>query len=159
MADVVVLASRDRALPQGSVVSVSLQDLQEMQNRMRANIDQGMADLQARQGQDGLPPVPAQNLGTSDAPFAGAVQPDANAASELSQVAQEANASGQSELSQQPQAAAAPSGGSIALGMSGDQVHSILGAPRESANIGPKRIEVYQDFKVTYMNGSVTNIQ
>jgi len=160
-ADVKVLASRDPAVPVGSMVSVSLQDLQEMQNRMRANIDQGLGDLQAQQGQGGLPPMPAQNLGTSDAPFASAVQPDANAAGELSQVAQDANASGQSVLNQgqAAQAPPPPTGGSIALGMTSDQVHTILGSPKETANLGAKRIEVYQDFKVTYMNGTVTNIQ
>jgi hypothetical protein len=156
-ADVVVLASRDPNVPQGSVVSVSLQDLQEMQNRMRANIDAGLGDLQAHQGQGGLPPVPPQTLGTSDAPFAGAVQPDAGAAGELSQVAQDANASSQGVLNQGAQPPAPTQ--SIALGMSMDQVHSILGYPKETANIGSRRIEVYQDFKVTFNNGSVSNIQ
>jgi len=156
-ADVQVMASRDRDVPRGSTVSVSLQDLQEMQNRMRAKIDQGLGDLQAHQGQDGLPPLPPQSLGSSDAAYASGVQPDANAAGELSQVAQEANNSGQSVLSQSPQPAAA--GGGISLGMSQAQVRAILGTPRQTANIGAKTIEVYQDFKVTYLNGSVTDIQ
>ncbi|MDR3672977.1 MAG: hypothetical protein P4L36_19185 [Holophaga sp.] len=156
-ADVTVLASRDPRVPNGSVVSVNLQDLQEMQNRMRANIDQGLGDLQAHQGQGGLPPLPAQNLGTSDAPYASAMQPDTNAAGELSQVAQDANASGQSVLNQgaQPQAPTR----SIALGMSMAEVHSILGNPKETANLGSRRIEVYQDFKITFSNGTVSNIQ
>ena len=43
-ADVLVMASRDPGVPKGSMVSVSLQDLQEMQNHMRASIDQGLGD-------------------------------------------------------------------------------------------------------------------
>jgi hypothetical protein len=163
-ANVVVLASRDMDVPRGSTVSVSLLDLQEMQNRMRANIDQGLGDLQTHQGQDGLPPLPPQTMGASDAAYASAVQPDANAAGELSQVAQEANASGQSVLSQNPQpdpgqAPQPAPGQSISLGMSQAQVRAILGNPKQTANLGAKRIEIYQDFKVTYINGSVTDIQ
>jgi len=157
-ADVVVLSSRDPAVPNGSTVSVSLQDLQEMQNHMRASIDQGLGDLQSRQGQDGLPPLPAQAAGTSDAPFANAIQPDPNAAGELSQVAQDANSSGQSVLSQAVQAPPAPAQ-TVSLGMSADQVHGILGSPKETAIIGNKRIEVFQDFKVTFFNGRVSDIQ
>jgi hypothetical protein len=158
-ADVLVLASRDRNVPKGSVVSVSLVDLQEMQNHMRAAIDQGLGDLQSRQGQDGLPALPPQSLGSSDAPFASAVQPDANAAGELSQVAQDANSAGQSVLGQAPQAAAPASGQNLSLGMSQAEVHALLGNPRETANVGIKQIEVYPNFKVTYTNGSVTDIQ
>jgi hypothetical protein len=40
-----------------------------------------------------------------------------------------------------------------------DEVHSILGAPRQSASMGAKLIEVYPNFKVTYVNGQVTDIQ
>ena len=154
-ADVLVLASRDRDVPKGSTVSVSLQDLQEMQNRMRANIDQGLGDMQSRQGQDGLPELPPQVLG-SDPAYASGLEPDLFAAEELSQVAQEADQSGQGELSEPAQGDAARS---ISLGMSPAEVRAILGTPRRTAIIGARRIEVYQDFKVTYRNGSVTDIQ
>jgi hypothetical protein len=50
-------------------------------------------------------------------------------------------------------------GQSISLGMSQAQVRAILGNPKQTANLGAKRIEIYQDFKVTYINGSVTDIQ
>ena len=159
-ADVVVLASRDPAVPRGSVVSVSLQDLQEMQNRMRASIDQGLGDLQNRQGQDGLPALPPQSLGTADAPFAAAVQADPNAAGELSQVAQDANSSGQGVISQADQAPPPPAPvQAVNLGMSMEEVHRILGNPKETAIIGTRRIEVFQDFKITFFNGRVSNIQ
>ena len=41
-----------------STVTVQLTDLQEMQNSMRETIDQGLQDLQAKQGKGGLPPAP-----------------------------------------------------------------------------------------------------
>jgi hypothetical protein len=159
-ADVVVMASRDPAVPRGSTVSVSLQDLQDMQNRMRASIDQGLGDLQTRQGQDGLPALPPQSMGTADAPFAAAVQADPNAAGELSQVAQDANSSGQSVISQAAQAPPAPAPAqAVNVGMSMDEVHRILGNPKETAIIGTKRIEVFPDFKITFYNGRVSDIQ
>jgi hypothetical protein len=157
------------------VVSVSLQDLQEMQNHMQATIDQGLGTLQTQQGQGGLPPVPAQNLGASNAPYAASIQPDPNAAAELAQVAQDASQSGQAVLNQAPAAppptppppgppprpSAPPTAPtrSLTLGMGVDEVHSILGAPRQSASMGAKLIEVYPNFKVTYVNGQVTDIQ
>jgi hypothetical protein len=142
------------------VVSVSLQDLQEMQNRMRGNIDRGLGDLQANQGQGGLPPVPPANLGATDAPYAQGLAPEPGAANELNQVASEANASGQTVLSQANQAPPPPqSGRSVTLGMSEQEVHDILGTPKQTADLGNKRIEVYQDFKVTFVGGVVSDIQ
>jgi len=69
-AEVVVLASRNPDLTRGTVVGVGLQDLQEMQNHMRAAVNQGLDQLQSRQGQDGLPALPAACLGRSSAPYA-----------------------------------------------------------------------------------------
>jgi hypothetical protein len=159
-ADVQVLASRDPGVPRGSRVSVSLMDLQEMQNHMRAGIDRGLGDLQSRQGQDGLPPLPPQAQGGSDAPYASGLQPDANAATELSQVAREANSSGQTLLNQSPQGAAdAPSNQTLSLGMTEAEVRALLGNPRETANVGARKIVIYPNFKITYTNGSVTDIQ
>ena len=64
-ADVVVLASKVGDCRRGGVVSVQLQDLQEMQNHMRETIDQGLAELQSRQGKGGLPPLPAAAAGAA----------------------------------------------------------------------------------------------
>lgn len=142
-ADVKVLASRSPQIPKGSMVSVSLVDLQEMQNHMQATLDQGMDRLQAQQGQDGLPAVPPQNLGAANAPYLAGVQPDANAAAELSQVAQDA----------------AQSGRVVSEGMTMEEVHRVLGSPRETATVGGKWIEVFPNFKVTYLEGRVTDVQ
>jgi hypothetical protein len=41
------------------MVRVGLPDLQEMQNYMHQTVDQGMVDLQSRQGTGNLPAAPA----------------------------------------------------------------------------------------------------
>ena len=41
-----------------TVVTVALTDLQDMQNHMRETIDQGLQELQEKQGQGGLPAAP-----------------------------------------------------------------------------------------------------
>ena len=166
-ADVRVLSSRTPGCPRGSMVSVSLLDLQEMQNHMRATIDTGLGDLQAQQGQAGLPPMPPQNLGASDAPYASGIQPDANASGELTQVAQEANQAGQTTLGQMPAAgtqaapppAGAPAPATLSLGMTVDQVQALLGSPTQSTVLGPKRIDSYPSCRVVFVNGLVSDIE
>jgi hypothetical protein len=142
-AEVKVLASHNPQCPAGSRVSVGLVDLQEMQNHMQATLDQGLDRLQSQQGQDGLPALPAQNLGTTDAPYLAGVQPEASAAAELSKVAQEA----------------ADSGLVVSQGMTVEEVHRVLGSPRETASVGGKLIEVFPNFKITYLEGRVTDVQ
>jgi hypothetical protein len=58
-ANLVVLATKGNDCPKGSVVTVGLADLQEMQNHMRATIDQGLGELQSKQGKGGFPALPA----------------------------------------------------------------------------------------------------
>jgi len=160
-ADVVVLASKDRDCRRGSVVSVPLQDLQEMQNRMRETIDQGLADLQSRQGQRGMPKLPSAAKGQAlDAPFASEVRPDASVATEIAQVAQEADRAEQEVVSQateNPAIAADPV--TIGLGMTIDEVERSLGKPKDIANLGAKRIYVYRDIKITFTDGKVSDVQ
>ncbi|MBV8820215.1 MAG: hypothetical protein JO022_17775, partial [Acidobacteriaceae bacterium] len=57
-ADLKVVATKGRDCAQNAVVSVQLQDLQEMQNALRTNITAGMEELNKKQGQDGLPVPP-----------------------------------------------------------------------------------------------------
>jgi hypothetical protein len=164
-AKVRVLASRTPGCPRGSWVSVSLQDLQEMQNHMRATLDTGLSDLQAQQGQAGLPALPAQNLGAADAPYIDGIQPDANAAGELTQVAQEGNQAGQATLGPNPRPQAAPAPATagaqatLSLRMTVEQVQAILGPPRQSIALGGKRIDVYPSYKITFVDGLVSDIQ
>jgi uncharacterized protein YcfJ len=57
-----------------------------------------------------------------------------------------------------PDAPAAPPQ-TISLGLSIDQVVSILGQPRNIADLGSKKIYTFPDFKVTFINGKVTDVQ
>jgi hypothetical protein len=47
----------------------------------------------------------------------------------------------------------------VQLGMTTDQVQSILGKPQKIFNVGAKQIFVYQDVKVTFQNGKVADVQ
>ena len=59
-ADLVVLSSKGGLECQKrAVVSVTFEDLQEMQNHMRESIDQGLQELQAKQGKGGIPAIPS----------------------------------------------------------------------------------------------------
>jgi hypothetical protein len=154
-ADVVVLASKGQDCRKGSVVSVALNDLQEMQNQMRATIDQGLGDLQSKQGQGGLPTLPAG----AAAPPSNAiqVQPDANVATELTQVANEADRAEQDVVNQSLESGGNPP--TISLGMTTTEVERILGRPKDIANVGVKKIYVYKDIKVTFIDGKVSDVQ
>jgi len=58
-ADLMVLATKGNDCRKGAIVNVGLVDLQEMQNHMRATLDQGLSELHRKQGQGGLPVAPA----------------------------------------------------------------------------------------------------
>jgi hypothetical protein len=88
-AKLVVLANKGNDCPKGSTVTVGLADLQEMQNHMRATIDQGLGELHSKQGKSGLPALPAaaaQPPVTTE--FAAiAPPPDPNSEAEIAQQA------------------------------------------------------------------------
>ena len=66
-----VLAAKDGSCARGSIVVVSIEDLQEMQNHMREIVDQGLGEL--RNGEGGIPAAPAAALrGEIQAPYAAA---------------------------------------------------------------------------------------
>ncbi|HEY2015744.1 MAG TPA: hypothetical protein VGH38_19710, partial [Bryobacteraceae bacterium] len=106
-------------------------------------------------GQGGLPTLPPTAAGQPvNAPYAAQAQPDSNAATELTQATQEADRAEQDVVSQ--------SGGTpltVSLGQSMDEVESILGKPRDIADLGSKKIYVYKDLKVTFVNGKVSDVQ
>jgi len=159
-ADLEVLASKGgQECPRADTVSVNLDDLQEMQNRMRESIDQGLQQLHANQGQGGLPiaPVSAQ---IQPAVYASvAPPPDPNAAVELQQTAQLADAA-QSEVAQQvSQETGAPvTTPTIVAGQTIGEVEGILGQPSSKALLGPKVVYNYNGMKVTFINGRVANV-
>lgn len=91
-ADLVVLASKGgQECQKQTTVSVALADLQEMQNSMRATIDQGLQELQAKQGTGGLPAEPASAKTAPAQPQYAAIAPppDPNADSEIQQQTQQ----------------------------------------------------------------------
>lgn len=157
-ADVVVLASKAMDCRRGSIASVPIQELQEMQNNMRATIDQGLADFQAGHGKSGLPALPPSAAGTVNASFAPSVTPDANVATELTQVAQDADRSEQDVVNQMNTPG---SNGpvTIALGQTIEEVAAVLGPPEKVVDLGAKKIYVYKDMKITFADGRVSDVQ
>jgi len=61
-ADLRVASSKRADCPVGVQITVSLQDLQEMHNNLRARIDAGLQELRAKQGTGGLPSAPETAL-------------------------------------------------------------------------------------------------
>lgn len=164
MASLMVLASKGQDCRKGSTVSVAIPDLMDMQNHMRATLDQGLADLQSRQGQDGIPAAPpAASRPPVDAPFlASAPPPDPNIATEVSQQAESASQA-ESDVLNQAQSSSAPtfSGGtqSVSLGMTIDQVVGIMGQPQVKADLGAKKIYTYGNMKIIFQDGKVSDVQ
>jgi hypothetical protein len=159
-----------------SGVTVAFSDLQDMQNHMRETIDAGMGDLQAKQGQGGLPAAPpSARAAPVPAAFAAvAPPPDPNAASEINQQAQAADQAEQEASNAAPPAPEAlpgaaaapapppaPAGGTttIAIGQTMDQVTAGMGEPKRIIDLGTKKIYVYPDMKVTFKAGKVSDVQ
>ena len=166
-ANVTVLASKGFGCRKGSMVAVQLQDLVEMQNQMRATIDQGMAQLQSSQGQGGLPALPASaNAPPVQAQFAASIPPaDPNAVNDINQQAQAANQVEQEVTTQAsaadagaPASAAAPPA-TIALGQTMDQVQAMMGDPKQIVDLGSKKMYVYANMKVIFIDGKVSDVQ
>jgi len=146
----------------GSAVQVGLADLQNMQNHMRETLDQGLADLQAHQG--GLPSPPQTALATATpAAFSmGAPPPDATVAAQIDRQFQQGAQAQQATLSAAEVApGSAPAGppATISLGQTTDQVVAILGQPKNIVDLGAKKIYVYQDLKITFNNGQVSDVE
>jgi hypothetical protein len=158
----------------GAAVSVNIEDLQEMQNHMREAIDQGMGDLKAKQGQNGLPMVPpSANAAPVKAQFAMDAPPaDATAQQQIEAQAQDADKAEQEVLAQAGSApvdgavpaVAAPAAPAaapveISLGQTVDQVTGALGQPKNIVDLGAKKIYVFKDMKVTFKDGKVSDVQ
>jgi hypothetical protein len=154
--------------------------LQEMQNHMRETIDQGLQDLQAKQGKGGLPAAPpSAQAPPAQAQYASAAPPpETNVAGQIQQTDQQgeqAEKDVSAEASQDaggasaaaplpappPPADAAPAAAppSVEIGQTPDQVKSSLGAPARVANLGPKVIYYYNGMKVTFKDGKVSDVQ
>ena len=135
--NLVILASKGgRECPKGDLVSVGLQDLQDMQNHMRETIGTGMQELQAKQGKGGLPAAPAaaRAAPVETAYASSAPPPDQNVAQEITQEAQEADQA-EKEAGETP-APIAPPPAEITLGQTVAQVEAALGQPKSKFDAG-----------------------
>jgi TolA-binding protein len=169
-----VMASKGQDCAKGSMVQVQVSDLQDMQNHMRETLDQGLADLQKKQGQGGIPAAPASVLAPAKpTEFAQAAPPpDPNVKAELSQEAKEADQAEQEVLkeaaggpsadggsSAPPPPAAPPKAKKLDVGMTIDEVKGMMGDPKDLIDVGAKKIYVYDAVKITFVNGKLTEVK
>jgi hypothetical protein len=165
-----VLASRGRDCATGSNVVVPLQDILEMQNQLRETIDRGLGELQSKAGRGGIPAAPAQAMGAPVAsPLGSALPPaDPNGAAELSQQAQAATQGEQAVLNAAPPLDNGGGNGvgndaqqppTVSLGMTTSQVQSLLGPPKRVVDLGSKKMFIYDDMKVIFMDDRVSDVQ
>lgn len=167
--DLTVLASKGgQECAKQDTVSVAVDDLQEMQNQMRETIDQGLQELQAKQGSDGIPTLPPSAQGQpAPAEYAAAAPPpDPDAAAEIQQQTQLADQAENEATSNVPQSAPAAvpppppaATGTVTLGQSISDVESILGQPTSKAMLGSKVIYNYNGMKVIFKDGKVSDVQ
>jgi hypothetical protein len=160
-ADVVVLSGRARDCARGSTLSVPLRDLQEMHNAMMATVDRGLGEMQAKQGQDGIPSLPPESTGTIDSPYAAEAQPDENAAGELDRVIQDTDRAERKaiEASTRLTFSTAVLQPALTLGLSIDQAKAIQGEPEKVLEVFSRKILVYKDLRITFTNGRLTDIE
>jgi hypothetical protein len=162
-ASLIVLASKGQDCQRGATVVLGVADLQDMQNHMRETIDQGLAELQKGQGQNGLPALPAGANAPPVQPAYAAIAPppDPNVATELSQQSKEGNQA-EEEALRPPTGtgAAAPvaSSRTLTLGQTPDEVIALLGQPQSTIDLEDQRVFVYTltNLKVTFTNGKVS---
>ena len=171
-ADMVVLASKGgQECAKNDVVTVQLTDLQEMQNQMRATIDQGLQELQSKQGKDGLPPAPPSGTGSSGPgglcshrsasrrPGRGCL---AAAGSAGRQPRRKCCRSPQDEQCAGGAPVAALCAGSASdreLGQKLRPSGGAIGCATARGTLGPKVIYYYNGMKVIFMDGKVSDVQ
>jgi len=170
-APVYIRAGKRGGCPRGSTVTIGIQDLGEMQNHMRELVDRGLADLQRRQGQSGLPPMPADAAAPpTPVSWASQVRPDAGVQNEIQQASNEAQRAEQETVNATmdspppdgpgaPPAVAPASGGNISMGATIDEVVAAWGLPLRTADLGGKKVYIYQNAKVTFQDGKVVDVQ
>jgi hypothetical protein len=173
-ASLLVLASKGGECAKASTVSVALNDLQDMQNQMRETIDQGMGELQTKQGTGGLPLAPqSAKAAPVKAAFAdGAPPPDPTVAAQIGQQIQDADKAELevASLAPAPAFGAAPAATlkpqvpagppvEVSVGQNVDQVSALMGTPTRVFDLGAKKVYVYKDMKITFTAGKVSNIE
>ena len=164
-----VIASKGKAKEcvLAATVTVPVSDLQDMYNHMREQVDDGLGELQAKQGKSGLPAAPAGSTGAPvKAAFAAdAPPPDNDAAQQIkaqASQADQAESEAVASVSAAPAAPAASGGGgstTIGVGESIDSVTAKMGAPTKVIDLGAKKIYTYPDMKIIFLNGRVSDVQ
>jgi hypothetical protein len=165
-ATVVASKGKPKECTLATTVTVPVSDLQDMYNHMREQVDDGLGELQSKQGKSGLPAAPPGSTGAPvKAAFAaGAPPPDADAAQQIkaqASQADQAESEAVSSVSAAPAAPAAGGGGStsIALGDSIDVVTGKMGNPTKIIDLGAKKIYTYPDMKIIFLNGKVSDVE
>ena len=89
--------------------------------------------------------------------------PDQNIAYELRQQGLAANQAEQEVVSQAmaPDAGVDSAAGTaiVTMGQTTDQVVSILGPPKQIFDLGAKKLYMYKDMKIIFMDGRVSDVQ
>jgi hypothetical protein len=162
-ATVVASKGKPKECALSSTVTVAVSDLQDMYNHMREQVDDGLGQLQSKQGKGGLPAAPA---GATGAPVkaafaAGAPPPDADAAQQIQAQASQAD---QAENEVVASTAAAPAGDgggatTVAMGQSIDTVTAIMGPPPRTLDLGARKVYIYPNMRITFSDGKVSAIQ
>jgi hypothetical protein len=118
-----------------------------------------MQELKDKAGKGGLPAAPAgANAPTTPSAMAAAAPaPDPNVQAELNEQQQQADQA-EKEAGETP-APIAPPPAEISVGQTVDQVEAALGQPKSKVNLGPKKIYVYDNMKITFKDGKVSDVQ
>jgi len=157
-----VLASKGQDCPKNSTVEVEVSELQEMQNHLLETLDQGLGELQQKQGHGGIPLAPP-TAPQQSALAAAAPPPDSNVKSELAQQSQEADQAEQQLLREAsasgPAQADRASNKTIVRGQTIADVVAIMGDPEGIANIDGKTIYRYDRKKLTFVDGKLAEIR
>jgi hypothetical protein len=164
-ADLVVLASKGgQECQKAGTVTVQISDLQEMQNHMRETIDQGLGELQAKAGKSGIPAAPpsAQGQPTMTTVAQDAPPPDPAGAAQINQQLQDADTTMNDATNQARQAGvdvppSAPV--TVTAGQTIEQVQAALGQPSQVVDLGVKKVYMYNNMKITFLNGKVKDVQ
>jgi hypothetical protein len=167
-ANLVVLASKGgQECAKSSIVTVAMDDLQDLQNHMRQTIDEGLGEVQKQEGK-GLPKAPASAAApVVKATYIQAAPPaEINISVELAQQDKEAD-NAEHEANQEALGPAAPGASTassvapveLAKGQTIAQVKVLMGEPKNVINAGTKQVYVYPDMKITFAVGKVIDIQ
>jgi hypothetical protein len=97
MVNATVKASKKDECAVGATVAVSADDVQEMHNQLRIQMDAGLKELADKQGKNGIPAAPDAKTQPGEVP---APTPDTTVQSDLQQQAKDADAA-EAEAKQQ----------------------------------------------------------